>query len=74
MKLLVIDANEEYRIDRLIIRAYGVYNWNKIAILKHFNPTLDFLLLTAGTPILIPNDEEIASIRNYKGFYSLVRN
>jgi len=74
MRQLVVLAEEENRIDRFIIRAWGIYDWNKIQVLKHFNPSLDLLLFKAGLPILVPNDREMTEVRNYRGFYSLVRN
>ncbi len=74
MRKLTILSTEEHRIDKIIIRAWGTYDWNKIEILKHFNPTLDLLWLVPGTSILIPNDREMAEVRNYRGFYDLVRN
>jgi hypothetical protein len=71
---LEIKAEEEHRIDRILIRAFGRYDWTKIEVLQYFNPTLDILWLVPGTYILIPNEEEMREVRNYKSYYSLVRN
>lgn len=74
MRRLEVLNTEEYRIDKIIIRAWGDYDWRKIEVLQYFNPKLDLLCLVPGTYILIPNDEEMAEVRNYKSYYSLVRN
>jgi len=74
MRLYKVLPEEENRIDRFIIRAWGIYDWTKIQVLRHFNPSLDLLLFKAGESILVPDDKEMTEVRNYKGFYSLVRN
>ena len=73
MRRLEILNTEENRIDKILIRAYGNYDWARIAVLKHFNPTLDLLWLIPGTLIMIPNEAEIAEIRNYRAYYTLIR-
>jgi len=74
MQRLEVLNEEEHRLDKIIIRAYGTYSWSKVAVIKFFNPTLDLLWVLPGMKILIPNEQEIKDMGNFRAFYDLVRN
>jgi hypothetical protein len=62
-----------YRLDKLIIEEYGVYNEFLKGAVCYCNPTVDFLSLSVGTKLLIPSRDEIAKLGRVRGRYDLVR-
>lgn len=71
MKYLKIESNEQFRLDRFIIRMYGEYSQYYVDVLNYFNPQIDFINLVAGITLKVPSRAEINSITKIRGYYDL---
>lgn len=72
MRVAIVETQEEYRMDKVIIRIWGTYSERYKRILIYFNPRLDVLDLRVGTKLLIPSESDIRRIKKFRGYYDLV--
>ena len=71
MKYIALESQEQFRLDRFIIRMYGEYSQYYADVLAYFNPQVDLINLKAGTVLKVPSREEINSITKIRGYYDL---
>lgn len=71
MRMLQVENNEAFRIDRFIVRVYGQYGQFYQDVLRHFNPDVSFIDLKGGTFLRVPNLQEIREA-DIRGKYKLV--
>lgn len=73
MKRIRVLPDEEFRVDRFIIRNFGSYQENFFKALLYYNPLIDFVNFLSGVTIKVPNNEEIVAYQTYSGKYSLYK-
>lgn len=71
MKYIALESQEQFRLDRFIIRMYGEYSQYYVDVLYYFNPSVDFINLKAGTTLKVPSREEIGRVKKIRGYFDL---